>query len=101
TAINYSLNQWEKLVRYLEDGRLSIDNNRVEREAKHFAIGRKNFLFCHTESGANSSAVLYSIVETCKVNGVNPSQYLTYLFEQLAHAPSDLEPLMPWNFDKD
>ncbi|RLV57937.1 transposase domain-containing protein [Parashewanella curva] len=45
--------------------------------------------------------MLYSIVETCKVNGVNPSQYLTYLFEQLAHAPSDLEPLMPWNFDKD
>ncbi|RLV57688.1 hypothetical protein D5018_21230 [Parashewanella curva] len=80
---------------------MSIDNNRVEREAKHFAVGRKNFLFCHTESGANSSAVLYSIVETCKVNGVNPTQYLTYLFGQLAHVPSDLEPLMPWNFEQD
>ena len=99
-AINYSLNQWSKLIRYVEDGRLNIDNNRAEREAKHFAVGRKNFLFCHTESGAQSSAVLYSIVETCKANGVNPNEYLSYLFELLPQNPTDLEPLMPWSFNK-
>lgn len=97
-AISYCLNQWHKLTRYLDDGRLNIDNNRAEREAKHFAVGRKNWLFAHTERGANSSAVLYSIVETCKANGININDYLNFALTEVAYDPKDLEYLMPWNF---
>ncbi len=60
SAITYSLHQWPKLIRYLEDGRLSIDNNRAERAIKPFVIGRKNWLFSNTARGARASAILYS-----------------------------------------
>lgn len=82
-AVNYCLNQWPKLTRYLEDGRLEIDNNRAERSVKPFVIGRKNWLFSNTPKGARSSAILYSIVETAKENNIDPFRYLTYLFERL------------------
>jgi transposase len=65
-AISYSLNQFKKFQRYLEDGRLSIDNNRAERAVKPFVIGRKAWLFSYTNTGANASAILYSLVETAK-----------------------------------
>jgi hypothetical protein len=63
-ALTYSLNQWPKLIRYIEDGNLNIDNNRAERAIKHFVIGRKNWLFSNTANGAHASATLYSIIET-------------------------------------
>ncbi|MFT7683387.1 MAG: transposase [Moritella dasanensis] len=65
-AISYSLNQFKKFQRYLEDGRLSIDNNRAERAVKPFVIGRKAWLFSYTNTGTNASAILYSLVETAK-----------------------------------
>ena len=82
-AVSYCLKQWTKLVRYVEDGHLEIDNNRSERSLKPFVIGRKNWLFANTPRGARASATAYSIVETAKENGLNPMAYLTYLFEQL------------------
>ena len=98
-AVHYSLNQWDKLVRYLEDGRLSIDNNRAERAIKPFVIGRKNWLFSNTPAGAQSSAILYSLVETAKTNGLVPYDYLTLLFTQLPQheQKDDLTHLLPWN----
>jgi transposase len=100
-AVNYGLNQWEKLVRFFEDGRLEIDNNRAERSIKPFVIGRKNWLFCNTPKGANASAVIYSIIETAKENGLNPYAYLNYLFEKLPNLESrddaTLDQLLPWN----
>jgi transposase len=100
-AVNYGLNQWEKLVRFLEDGRLEIDNNRAERSIKPFVIGRKNWLFCNTPKGAKASAVIYSIIETAKENGLNPYAYLNYLFEKLPNLESrddaTLDQLLPWN----
>ena len=63
-AINYAINQFKKFRRYLDDGRLKIDNNRAERAIKPFVIGRKNWLFSHTCNGAHASAILYSLVET-------------------------------------
>ena len=99
-AIKYCLNQWDKLVRYLEDGRLNIDNNRAERANKAYVIGRKNWMFSQTERGAKASAILYSLVETAKANGVNVYDYIIFLFEELVKKPTDLEPLMPWNFAK-
>jgi len=100
-AVNYGRNQWTKLVRFLEDGRIEISNNRSERSIKPFVIGRKNFLFCNTPRGARASALIYSIVETAKENGLNPYAYLNYLFEKLPNLDSrddaTLDQLLPWN----
>jgi transposase len=96
-AITYSLNQWPKLIRYIENGHLNIDNNRAERAVKPFVIGRKNWMFSNTKNGAQASAVLYSICETAKANGLMPFDYLNYLLEQLARNPTDLDYLLPWN----
>ena len=99
-ALVYCANQWTKLIRYVEDGRLSIDNNRAERAIKPFVIGRKNWLFSNTTSGANASAVLYSLIETAKANGIEPLSYLRRLFDELPRRDEqdDIDDLMPWNF---
>ena len=96
-AITYSLNQWPKLIRYIENGDLNIDNNRAERAIKPFVIGRKNWMFANTQNGAHASAVLYSMCETAKANGLIPFYYLKYLLEQLTSKPADLDYLLPWN----
>lgn len=101
-AIAYCLNQWEKLTVFLTDGRLELDNNRSERSIKPFVIGRKNWLFANTPRGAMASAIIYSLIETAKENGLNPFAYLTYLFEQLPQLtdlqdPEELDPFLPWS----
>lgn len=97
-AVHYCLNQWDKLKRYLENGELSIDNNRAERAIKPFVIGRKNWLFSNTASGARASAILYSLIETAKANAIDPLKYLQHLLTELPKASSDtdLDVLMPW-----
>jgi len=84
-AVHYLLSQRKYLERYLLDGRLELSNNRAERSIKPFVIGRKNFLFANTPRGARASAIMYSIIETAKENGLNPFAYLTYIF---THAPN-------------
>ena len=96
-AIHYSLNQWSKLSRYLEDSRLNIDNNRAERAVKPFVIGRKNWLFNHNHRGAEASAVLYSIIETAKANGLTPFDYIEHCLEQLSSPHCDFNSLLPWH----
>jgi transposase len=100
-AIHYCRNQWPKLTRYLEDGRLQLDNNGSERSIKPFVIGRKNWMFANTPRGARSSAIVYSIVETAKENGLSPLVYLTYIFEQLPNldntSDAALDNLLPWS----
>jgi transposase len=101
-AITYCQNQWEPLIAFLKDGRLEIDNNRSERAIKPFVIGRKNWLFANTPRGAKASAIIYSLVETAKENGLNPFVYLTYLFEKLPnladpHDENKLDQLLPWS----
>lgn len=97
-AVQYCLNQWHKLERYLDDGDLAIDNNRAERAVKSFVIGRKNWLFSKTPKGATASAGLYSLVETAKVNGLDPAKYLERLFNELhrCKTDADVDNLMPW-----
>lgn len=80
-AVSYTLDQWKYLVRYLEDGQLEISNNRAERSIKPFVIDRKNFLFANTSRGAKASAVIFSVIETAKENGIDPYAYLTYIFK--------------------
>ncbi len=82
-AVTYCLNQWKPLTRFLEDGRLEVDNNRSERAIKPFVTGRKNWLFANTPRGAQASAITVSLIQTAKENGLEPRAYLQYLFEQL------------------
>jgi hypothetical protein len=98
-AIAYSLGQWVKLERYIEDGNLQIDNNRAERAIKPFVIGRKNWLFANTANGAQASAMLYSLIETAKANGLKPFHYLNHLLEELPKKLQEIERLLPWNVD--
>ena len=102
-ALNYLHNQWPKLIRYLEDGRLEIDNNRTENAIRPFVVGRKNWLFSDTVNGAKASANLYSLIETAKANGLEPYAYLRHLFTTLPKAETveAIEALLPGNFDKE
>ena len=97
-AIKYTLGQWPKLIRYIDDGHLSIDNNRAERAIKPLVIGRKNWLFSNAPSGADASAMLYSIVETAKANGLILYDYLVKCMKELAQPEPEINALLPWNF---
>ena len=96
-TLKYSVNQWPKLIRHLENGQLNIYNNRAERAEKPFVIGRKNWLFSQTGNGANASAILYSIIETVKANGLIPFDYLVKCLEELSQPEPDIESLLPWD----
>ena len=96
-AITYCLNQWEKLTVYPNDGRLNIDNNRAERAIKPFVIGRKNWLFSNTAKGADASAILYSMIETAKANGLTPFDYVMNVLTHISQGDVDVEKLLPWN----
>lgn len=100
-AISYSLKQWRKLIVFLDDGRLSCDNNRSERAVKPFVLARKNFLFSKSPKGATASGICYSIIETSKANGLVAFNYLTYLFEKLPNIDlenyDELDALLPWS----
>ena len=100
-ALTYLKNQWVPLTNFLLDGRLEISNNRAERSIKPFVMGRKNFLFANTPRGAKASAIVYSLIETAKVNNLDPYRYLTFLLEQIPKADQSCEnwisPLLPWN----
>ena len=98
-AVHYALNQRLWLERVLLDGRLELSNNRAERSIKPFVIGRKNWLFNNTPNGAHASAIIYSLIETAKENGLNPYEYLTAIFRKAPNLPahSSVDPLLPWN----
>jgi hypothetical protein len=98
-AIQYTLNQWESLTYYVHNGEVAMDNNGAERHIKPFAIGRKNWLFMGSPDGAKAAANLYSLIETAKLNDVNPEGYLKYVLEHTidANDTHQLEALMPWN----
>ena len=101
-AISYALNQWDRLVAYLDDPILTPDNNMAENGIRPFVLGRKNWLFAGTPKGAEASALLYSLIETAKANNCEPYCYLRHIFEHLPRARTlaDYEALLPWNVDK-
>lgn len=98
-AINYALEQWHAVSRYAEDGRLAIDNNAAERQIKNVVIGRKNWLFAESVDGAYTTAVMYSLVNTAKANGIDPYKYLYHLFEKMPYATTidEKRKLLPWS----
>lgn len=100
-AIQYALNNWEKLIVYIEDGRLSPDNNVAENAIRPFVVGRKNWLFAGAPKGAEASATFFTLIETAKANGHEPYAYLRHIFEKLplAETDEDYKALLPWNLD--
>jgi len=102
-ALNYLHREWDKLIRYLDDGRIEIDNNGAENAIRPFVVGRKNWLFSASVKGVKASANLYSLIETAKANGLEPYAYLRYLFTALPKAETVevIEALLPGNVDPD
>jgi transposase len=100
-AINYTLKYWDRLYRYIEDGRLRPDNNLAENAIRPFVIGRKNWLFSGSPNGAKASANLYSLIETAKANGLQPYEYLRYLLEKIPYVKTEQEykNFLPQNID--
>ena len=100
-ALKYAQNLMPSMSIFLTNGCLEIDNNAAERAVKGFVIGRKNWLFSNTSKGAKSSAIIYSIVETAKANGLAVERYLVYLFDKLSECNDMnlLEKYMPWSIE--
>ena len=99
-AIIYAIHTLPQVMNYLTDGRLSIDNNKTERAIKPFVIGRKNWLFSNTPNGADSSALLYSITQSCLMNELNLYKSYTYILDLLANSKVTglkLDELMPYS----
>ena len=99
TALAYMGNLWAQLTRYTERGDLPIDNNRCENAIRPFVIGRKAWLFSDTPAGAHASAVIYSLVQTAKANGLEPYTWLRRVLRDLPAAKTveEVEALLPWN----
>jgi hypothetical protein len=98
-AIRYALRHWPGLALFLEDGRLELDNNTVERAIRPIALGRKNALFAGSDSGARHWAIVASLVATAKLNGVEPQVWLTDVLERMVSGrikAHELERLLPW-----
>lgn len=99
-ALKYIAKYWDGLVLFLEDGRIEMDNNTVERTIRPIALSRKNALFAGHEAGAQNWAMLASLIETCKLNNINPHAYLSNSLTAIAqgHKQNQIDQLLPWNF---
>ena len=101
-AITYALKRWPALTRYCDDARLEIDNLIAERALRGVAIGRRNWLFTGSQSGGERAAAIYSIIETCKLNNVEPFAYITDVMQKIAEGwpNARITDLMPWKWNK-
>jgi transposase len=102
TAIRYALSRWEGLTRFIDDGRIELDNNIVERSIRPIALNRKNALFAGSDGGAEHWATIASLIETCKLNDVDPLGYLTDVLNRIAngHLDRDIDQLLPWAYGR-
>ena len=100
-AITYALNQWDALNRYVENPILDIDNNISERTLRMVVIGRKNYMFAGSEAGAWRAAIIYSLVASCKLNGIDPFAYFRDVLERVSSHPAErIDELLPSNWKK-
>ena len=98
-AMRYALGRWDALIRYVHDGCIEIDNNAAERSIRGIALGRKNYLFAGSDSGGERAAAIYSLIETCKLNGLDPEAYLRGILARIAdHQINRIAELLPWNW---
>ncbi len=97
-AIQYTLARWAALTRYVDDGAIEIDNNAAERAIRALVLGRRNYLFAGSDAGGETAARLYSLIGTCRLNGLDPHRYLHHVLERIAmHPINRLEELLPWH----
>lgn len=101
-AIRYALSRWQGLTRFIDDGRIEIDSNTVERSIRPIALNRKNALFAGSDGGGEHWAIIASLIETCKLNGVDPQPYLADVLTSIVngHPQSQIDDLMPWAYIK-
>ena len=99
-ALKYIAKYWEGLCRFLDDGRIELDSNAVERTIRPIALNRKNALFAGHDAGAKNWAVIASLIETCKLNGIEPHGYLYSVLTAIAagHKQTNVDQLLPWNY---
>ena len=98
-AMRYTLSRWAGLNRYVDDGRAEVDNNAAERSIRGIALGRKNWLFAGSDTGGERAAAIYSLIETCKLNGIDPEAYLRAVLTRIADHPINrIADLLPWTF---
>jgi transposase len=98
-AINYSLNRWPSFTRFLDDGRVCLSNNASERALRGIAIGRKNWTFAGSDAGGHRAAAVYTLIETCKMNDVDPQAWLADVLARLPdHPASRVAELLPWTW---
>lgn len=98
-AIDYSLKRWPAFTRFLDDGRICMSNNAAERAVRGIAVGRKNWTFCGSDSGGRRAAAIYTLIETCKLNGVDPRAWLADVLARIADHPAKrITELLPWNW---
>lgn len=98
-AMRYTMTRWLALTRYIGDGRIEIDNNAAERSIRAIALGRKNYLFAGSDIGGERAAAIYSLIETAKLNALDPEAYLRYILARIAdHKINRISELLPWNW---
>jgi hypothetical protein len=98
-AIRYGLTRMKKLTPYLDHGFLELDNNTAERAMRPIALGRKNYLFMGSMRGGKSAAIIYSLIETAKLNNVDPQAWLTDVLRRIPdHKINKIDELLPWNY---
>jgi transposase len=97
-AIGYSLTRWKALTRYRDDGRIEMDNNSTKRALRGIALGRGNYLFMGSDAGGERAAAIYSLVDTAKLNGLDPQAYLCEVLTRVSDHPINrIDELLPWN----
>ena len=99
-AIRYALDRWDALLRFVEDGRVEIDNNAAERALRAVAVGRKNYLFAGSDAGGERAAAIYSLLGSAKLTGIDPEAYLSSVLRRIADHPINrITELLPWNIN--
>jgi len=95
--MDYSLKRWTAMTRFLDDGRICMSNNAAERAVRGIAVGRRNWTFCGSDTGGSRAAAIYTLIETCKLNSVDPRAWLADILRRLPeHPQSRLNELLPW-----
>jgi transposase len=98
-ALAYTLNHWEALTRFLQDGRICLSNNAAERALRGIAVGRRNWTFAGSDRGGERAAAIYTLIETAKLNGVDPQAWLADVLARIADHPAKrITDLLPWNW---
>jgi len=100
-AIDYMLTRWDRFTRFLDDGRICLSNNAAERALRGVALGRKSWLFCGSDRGGERAACMYTLIQTAKLNDVDPQAWLADVLARIADIPlSRLPELLPWNWQQ-